>query len=989
MKTKLTLVLAVFTLGALAFGAADRQLEGKSIRVGPTGGVLTLPNATDTLVGKATTDTLTNKTISAGTLTGNTTLPDSGRLDSSGNLGLGRAATTRLDVYQSQNGSTTVNVENPSIASGASTKVILTTGATNGAFIQKASSANTSSYAAAGGSFDLINADNSELNIGTNNLTRIRVAADGKVGVGKTPSGEFDVSKAQNGSTAVNIENTNTGAGASAKITFAAGASNGALIQKAATANTTTYGAAAGSMDIINSDNTELNLGTNNTSRLRISNGGTVSVLGLSTAGPVLTSAAGALSSEAQLAISRGGTGQATATAAFDALAPTVQFGDIIYHDGSDNVRLGGNNTATKKYLRTYGGGGSVTNFEWAQIDYADLTGTPPSTSMPQLTGDVTTPSAGSDVTTVAQIQGTTVSGTTGTGNVVFSASPTLTGTISAANATLTGTMKAVTQSLIGGTTADTVGTNSISQILGTTAASASQAVRRYSNDANGGSLIFTKSRNGSLTGLTVLNSGDNLGTILFRGVGTDAAAYSTGASIEGYINAAPGSAIIPGRLDLSTSNGSGVLTTAISIDENQVASFSAAPKLSALSASLPLKLDASKNMTAAAIDLSGSEVTGTMAAARLPALTGDVTTSAGSVATTVAKIQTTTVSGTTGTGNVVFSAAPTLTGTTVLAGVSQSGQYTNTANGGTVTPVLRLTGSWFSGGTSTTTKPQMLIETSGATTNNWSTSGTGFGINAASGFAGRLIDAQLNGTNRFRVGATGNLSVDGASGTGAGAVTVTHGTDTPAQAGLFSFNGSATGVLFNGDLSGGISSGSNGAATAVRVGMATSTSRSISAAGTINASGADYAEYMRKARAEDIFEKGELLGIDANGELTKKFSESIHFMIKSTAPSYIGGDNWSPAELPDEAREDYEIRLATEQAKVEIVAYTGQVPCLIPTDGVSPGDWIVPSQGDNDSIVATAVSQEALTFGQFKAAVGKVFKIMDANKALVAVGVK
>lgn len=48
-----------------------------------------------------------------------------------------------------------------------------------------------------------------------------------------------------------------------------------------------------------------------------------------------------------QLAISRGGTGQSTATAAFDALAPTTTTGDLIYYNGSDNVRLavGGANT--------------------------------------------------------------------------------------------------------------------------------------------------------------------------------------------------------------------------------------------------------------------------------------------------------------------------------------------------------------------------------------------------------------------------------------------------------------------------------------------------------------------------------------------------------------------------------------------------------------------------------------------------------------------
>lgn len=40
------------------------------------------------------------------------------------------------------------------------------------------------------------------------------------------------------------------------------------------------------------------------------------------------------------LAIVNGGTGQTTATNAFDALAPTTTNGDIIYHNGTDNVRL-------------------------------------------------------------------------------------------------------------------------------------------------------------------------------------------------------------------------------------------------------------------------------------------------------------------------------------------------------------------------------------------------------------------------------------------------------------------------------------------------------------------------------------------------------------------------------------------------------------------------------------------------------------------------
>jgi hypothetical protein len=61
--------------------------------------------------------------------------------------------------------------------------------------------------------------------------------------------------------------------------------------------------------------------------------------------------------------------------------------------------------------------------------------------------------------------------------------------------------------------------------------------------------------------------------------------------------------------------------------------------------------------------------------------------------------------------------------------------------------PAESLTGNWFTGGSATTTKPHFLIEPTGATSTGWGTSGTGLGVNAASGFAGNLVDLQLNGT--------------------------------------------------------------------------------------------------------------------------------------------------------------------------------------------------------------------------------------------------
>jgi len=67
----------------------------------------------------------------------------------------------------------------------------------------------------------------------------------------------------------------------------------------------------------------------------------TVGASSASTGAFTTLSASGAFSlSGDQVQISEGGTGQSTQTAAFDALAPTTTKGDLIVHNGSDNIRL-------------------------------------------------------------------------------------------------------------------------------------------------------------------------------------------------------------------------------------------------------------------------------------------------------------------------------------------------------------------------------------------------------------------------------------------------------------------------------------------------------------------------------------------------------------------------------------------------------------------------------------------------------------------------
>ncbi len=89
---------------------------------------------------------------------------------------------------------------------------------------------------------------------------------------------------------------------------------------------------------------------------------------------------------------------------------------------------------------------------------------------------------------------------------------------------------------------------------------------------------------------------------------------------------------------------------------------------------------------------------------------------------------------------------------------IGATGDVTLALNGAASTPPLDVTGTWFTGGTSTTTKPQVLIEPAGTTSTAWSTSGTGLGVNAASGFAGNLLDLQVNGTSQLSASSAGAL---------------------------------------------------------------------------------------------------------------------------------------------------------------------------------------------------------------------------------------
>jgi len=203
-----------------------------------------------------------------------------------------------------------------------------------------------------------------------------------------------------------------------------------------------------------------------------------------------------------------------------------------------------------------------------------------------------------------------------------------------------------------------------------------------------------------------------------------------------------------------------------------------------------------------------------------------------------------------------------------------------------------------------------------------------------------------------------------------------------------------------------GTTTGANAAGCALLVNKDTSTSRSINAAGTVNASGADYAEYMVK-NGKFSLAKGDICGIDANGQLTNVFAQAVTFVVKSTNPSYVGGDTWGavvgempmPAEqTTDESDADYTARcnafmtsnadylawakrLELERQTVDRIAFAGQVPVNVLN--AIPGDYIVPVN-DNGLIKGAAVTNPS--FDEYKLAIGKVIAINDDNRAKILI---
>ena len=187
---------------------------------------------------------------------------------------------------------------------------------------------------------------------------------------------------------------------------------------------------------------------------------------------------------------------------------------------------------------------------------------------------------------------------------------------------------------------------------------------------------------------------------------------------------------------------------------------------------------------------------------------------------------------------------------------------------------------------------------------------------------------------------------------------------------------------IIGGGTVNGIATGANGTASAMYVNKDSGTTRSINAAGSLNASGADYAEYMVKD-GDFVIAKGDVCGINASGKLTNVFADAISFVVKSTDPAYVGGDTWFNEAAPEDESLilDWKQRMETARLTVDRIAFCGQVPVNV--QGATPGQFIIAVK-NNGAIKGQAISNP--TFEQYKTAVGKVIAVEADGRAKIIV---
>jgi|GEM_PF-3331072 len=379
----------------------------------------------------------------------------------------------------------------------------------------------------------------------------------------------------------------------------------------------------------------------------------------------------------------------------------------------------------------------------------------------------------------------------------------------------------------------------------------------------------------------------------------------------------------------------------------------------------------------------------------------------------------------------------------TASAGSATAAAASATATAGAVTTHAALTSTHgVTGAIVGSTDAQTLTnKTMGATTFSGALTYGGVTLSNSTTGSGPLVAASgpsLSGISLSGITTSASFRNDGFSTFGGSGIAVTSGRHTFYSTAITEDAGSP--IISWGKTSSSFGSGYliavsgasyNGANTGMYIGKDATTGRSINAGGTVNASGTDYAEYEPKADSCGLIAKGQIVGFNADALLTDKWNEAVLFGVKSTDPSFTGGNAWGSAEVigmarpeppnepvkPDAPADDasaeetsayvqadaeysaaaeayraleakydadkirHDALLEAARQRVDRVAYSGKVPVNVM--GASPGDYIVAVQ-NGDGISGQIVTNP--TFEQFVKTVGRVRRILGDGRAEIAV---
>jgi hypothetical protein len=126
---------------------------------------------------------------------------------------------------------------------------------------------------------------------------------------------------------------------------------------------------------------------------------------------------------------------------------------------------------------------------------------------------------------------------------------------------------------------------------------------------------------------------------------------------------------------------------------------------------------------------------------------------------------------------------------------------------------------------------------------------------------------------------------------------------------------------------------------------------------------GKNFTERVEKLDYGDVFKPGEIVGINAEGKLTKSFSNSIHFgIVTGTSSAMIAHNN-----LTDE--------------NSAIVVFAGRIE--VETSG-KVGSYLVPFKETDGSIGCLAMEESEMNLSHYAKSIGHIISVTETGVYII-----